>query len=249
MLTAAACSAVTAQEKGLSIAQEMHRRDRGWGDQCVSMQMILRNRQGQCSERMIRVRTLEVDGDGDKSLIIFDEPRDLKGTAFLSFTHALAPDEQWLYVPALKRVKRISSANKSGPFMGSEFAYEDLTSQEVEKYSYRWLRDEKLNGHDTMVIERIPAYAHSGYTRQIVWVDRRIWQPLKVDYYDRKDSLLKTLTASDYRHYRDRYWRALSMDMDNHQSGKSTMLRWSGYQFLTGLSDTDFDRHALQRAR
>lgn len=74
----------------------MHRRNQGLRDQRVSMQMILRNRQGQRSERMIRVSTLEVEGDGDKSLTIFDDPRDLKGTAFLSFTHPLAPDEQWL---------------------------------------------------------------------------------------------------------------------------------------------------------
>jgi hypothetical protein len=154
MLSGAACPAMMAQEKGLSIAQEMHRHDQGWGDQRLSMQMILRNCQGQRSERMIRVCAL--DGDGDKSPAIFDQPWDLKGTAFLSFTHAPAPDEQWLYLPALKRVKRISSVNKSGPFMRSGFVYQDLTSREVDKYSYRWLRDEELNGHDTMVSERIP---------------------------------------------------------------------------------------------
>ena len=241
--------AMTAQEKGLFIAQEMHRRDQGWGDQRVSMEMILRNRQGQSSTRQIRVHTLEVDGDGDKSLTVFDEPRDLKGTAFLSFTHALEPDDQWLYLPALKRVKRISSANKSGPFMGSEFAYEDLTSQEVAKYTYRWLQDEILDGRESMVVERVPAYENSGYTRQVVWVDKIIWQPLKVDYYDRKHSLLKTLTVSGYQSYHGRFWRASSMDMDNHQSGKSTMLKWTGYEFMTGLSEADFDRNSLQRAR
>lgn len=241
--------AMTAQEKGLAIAEEMHQRDHGWGDQRVSMQMILRNRQGQESERQIRVHSLEVDGDGDKTLTVFDEPRDLKGTAFLSFTHALEPDEQWLYLPAIKRVKRISSANKSGPFMGSEFAYEDLTSQEVAKYSYRWLRDENFEGRESMVIERIPAYEKSGYTRQLVWVDKAIWQVLKVDYYDRKDSLLKTLTVSDYQQFKQRFWRPSSMQMANHQTGKVTLLKWSGYQFLTGLSDADFDRNALKRAR
>jgi hypothetical protein len=62
--------------------------------------------------------TIEVKGDGDKSLSIFDSPRDVKGTALLTFTHALESDEQWLYLPALKRVKRISFSNKSGPFLG-----------------------------------------------------------------------------------------------------------------------------------
>ncbi len=237
------------EEKGLAIATEMDRRDTGWGDQRADMLMILRNRQGQESRRSIRVKTLEVDGDGDKSLTIFDDPRDVKGTAFLSFTHALVPDDQWLYLPALKRVKRISSSNKSGPFMGSEFAYEDLTSQEVEKYAYRWLRDEVLEGRECMVIERIPAYENSGYTRQVVWVDKEMWQPLQVEYYDRKDALLKTLVISDHSRYLDRYWRPARMFMRNHQTGKSTELLWSNYQFKTGLSERDFDRNSLKRAR
>lgn len=241
--------AASDQEKGLSIAQEMHRRDQGWSDQRVSMQMILRNRQGQESQRQVRVRTLEMDGDGDKSLTIFDQPRDLKGTAFLSFTHALEPDEQWLYLPALKRVKRISSANKSGPFMGSEFAYEDLTSQEVAKYAYRWLRDETFEGRESSVIERVPKYENSGYARQVVWVDKMIWRALKVDYYDRKNALLKTLRATDYQQYVECFWRASRMQMDNHQSAKRTVLNWSDYEFMTGLSAADFDRNSLKRAR
>ncbi|MCK5642395.1 MAG: outer membrane lipoprotein-sorting protein, partial [Gammaproteobacteria bacterium] len=133
--------AETPEEKGLAIAVEADKRDQGWSDQATVMKMILRNSQGAESMREIRGKTLEVKGDGDKSLTIFDTPRDIKGTAFLSFTHALKADEQWLYLPALKRVKRISSSNKSGPFMGSEFAYEDISSQEVEKYKYKFIKD------------------------------------------------------------------------------------------------------------
>ena len=242
-------AALTPQEKGLEIATEMDRRDTGWSDITADMTMVLRNRQGQESTRQLRLRTLEVDGDGDKSLTIFDTPRDVKGTAFLSFTHALEQDDQWLYLPALKRVKRISSSNKSGPFMGSEFAYEDLTSQELEKYTYKWLRDETFDGRDAIVIERYPAYEHSGYTRQVVWVDSTIYQPLKVEFYDRKDALLKTLLMVDYQAYLEHYWRANSMEMVNHLTGKSTTLTWSNYAFQTGLDDRDFDRNALKRAR
>ena len=133
--------------------------------------------------------------------------------------------------------------------MGSEFAYEDLASQEVEKYLYHWLRDETLDGRATMVIERIPQYEHSGYTRQLAWVDGEIWQPLKVEYYDRKNALLKTLTTSDYKLYMGQHWRADKMNMVNHQTGKSTELNWSDYQHRSGLSDRDFDRSALKRAR
>ena len=112
--------AETAEEKGLAIAKEADKRDTGWGDQTASLKMVLRNRHGKESTRQTRSRTLEIQGDGDKSLSIFDSPRDVKGTAFLSFTHALKPEEQWLYLPALKRVKRISSSNKSAIFNTEE---------------------------------------------------------------------------------------------------------------------------------
>lgn len=241
--------AETPEEKGLAIAKEADRRDTGWGDQTANLKMILRNRHGKESLREIRTKTLEVDGDGDKALSIFDNPADVKGTAFLSFTHALEPDEQWLYLPALKRVKRISSSNKSGPFMGSEFAFEDLSSQEVEKYSYKFLRDEKIDGRDTFVIERKPAYKHSGYTRLITWLDKEMYQPLKIEFYDRKNKLLKTLTSSEHKQYAEKYWRPGRMHMTNHQTKKSTELTWDNYQFKTGLKDSDFDRNSLKRAR
>lgn len=241
--------AQTAEEKGLAIAIEADERDVGWVDQSANMLMTLRNKQGQESIREIRVRSLEVQGDGDKSLTIFDRPRDVKGTAFLSFTHALEPDDQWLYLPALKRVKRISSANKSGPFMGSEFAFEDLSSSEVEKYTYRWLRDEEINARQTMVIERIPVYEKSGYTRQNVWIDAQMWQAVKVEFYDRKDALLKTLLIEDFEQYLERYWRPNRMHMENHQTGKSTELLWSEYAHNTGLRARDFDKNSLERLR
>ena len=99
--------AETPEEKGLAIAKEADRRDEGFGDSTSNMLMILKNRHGQESIRKIRTRTLEVKGDGDKSLSIFDNPRDVKGTAFLTFSHKKGDDDQWLYLPALKRVKRL----------------------------------------------------------------------------------------------------------------------------------------------
>ena len=133
--------------------------------------------------------------------------------------------------------------------MGSEFAYEDISSQEVEKYSYNWLRDEDLEGRSAFVVERFPQYEHSGYTKQVVWIDQEMYQPLKVEFYDRKGSLLKTLTSTDYQQYLDKYWRTSSMHMINHQTGKETTLTWTDYEFQSGLSDRDFNQNSLQRAR
>jgi len=241
--------AETAEEKGLAIAKAADKYDSGFQDFTADMVMTLRNKKGQESRREIRIRTLEVDGDGDKSLSIFDQPRDVKGTAMLTFSHGLRPDDQWLYLPALKRVKRINSRNKSGPFMGSEFAYEDLSSQEVEKYSYKYLRDEACGDYQCYVIEQYPEYKHSGYTRRVVWLDKEGYRPIQVVFYDRKNALLKTLKNSDYQQFLGHYWRPGMMAMENHQTGKSTTLEWSNYQFQVGLSDADFNKARLKNIR
>ena len=234
---------------GYAIAVESDKRDTGFGDFTAELTMILKNRHGEQSERYIRSKTLEVIGDGDKTLSIFDKPRDVKGTAFLSFSHKEGADDQWLYLPALKRVKKISSNNKSGPFMGSEFAFEDLSSQEVEKYTYKYVGDDVLDGMNCFILERDPVDPKSGYTKQIVWIDKEEYRTLKIDFYDRKSSLLKTLTFSNYKQYLDKYWRASEMFMVNHQTGKSTRLEWKDYKFATGLTDRDFDKNSLKRAR
>lgn len=242
--------AETAEEKGLALAIAADKRDNGWQDSTANMQMVLLNRQGESSLREIRTLSLEVQGDGDKSLTVFDKPLDIRGTAFLTFSHTQGADDQWLYLPALKRVKRISSRNKSGPFMGSEFAYEDMSSQEVDKYTYKYLRDEPCgDGLTCFVTERYPTDESSGYTKQVGWVDQKEYRPIKIDFYDRKNSLLKTLTFSDYHQYLGKYWRAHTLEMLNHQNGKKSILTFSDYQFKTGLKDSDFNKSKLKRLR
>jgi len=241
--------AQTPEERGLAIAIEADKRDLGYVDSTANMKMTLRNRAGKESIRNVRLKNLEVSGDGDKSLSIFDEPADVKGTTSLTWSHSTKPDEQWLYLPALKRVKRISSKNKSGPFMGSEFAFEDIGSQEVDKYTYKYLRDENLGSTPTFVTERYPTDKNSGYTKQIAWIEQDRYLALKVEYYDRKGTLLKTLTSSDYQQYLGKYWRPATLEMINNQSGKSTTLEFSNYEFQTGLKSRDFSKNALKKQR
>ena len=251
VIAASPVEAQTPEQKGRAVAEEADRQDLGWHDDASIMRMVLRNRSGQESVRELRRRVLESTEKerGDKSIIIFESPRDIQGTALLSHTRILEPDDQWLYLPALKRVKRISSGNKSGPFVGSEFAYEDLVSQEVDKYEYRWLRDEQCGDLECAVVERYPRYENSGYTRQIVWWDKEEYRVQKIEYYDRKDALLKTLTYHDYKEYEGEYWRADRMAMVNHQNGKSTDLVFEEWTFGAGVSDNEFTASRLRRAR
>lgn len=252
-----ACSCITiaapltltgsAEDKGLTIAKAADARDTGYIDTQVNVQMILRDKRGKERTRDLRINTLEVQEDGDKSLITFDSPKDQRGTKLLSFSHKVGDDDQWLYLPALKRVKRIASKNKSGPFVGSEFSFEDLASQEVEKYTYKYLRDEACGELKCYVMERFPVDKNSGYTKQVVWIDQEELRLIKVDYFDRKRSLLKTLVFDKYEQYEGQFWRPGDMFMENYQTGKSTRLVWQEYKFKTGLADKDFSRNKLKR--
>ena len=241
----------TPEEKGKQIATEADKTDQGWHDSKSSSKMILKNKHGQQSVRKLRRQELEINepGLGDKSITIFDEPKDVEGTALLSHTKILEQDDQWLYLPAVKRIKRISSKNKSGPFVGSEFAYEDLLSQEVDKYGYKWIKDEKCGDLDCYVVERYPLYENSGYTKQVVWWDKGEYRVQKIDFYDRKNSLLKTLDYSGYKQYLDKFWRADLFTMKNHQNGKSTDIVFENWEFGLGQEESEFTASRLKRAK
>ena len=242
-------AADSAEEVGLRIATEARERQKGFGNFTANLTMVLRNKQGRESRRELRLKLIEVEGDGDRTMFVFDRPRDVKGTAFLVHAHKNEPDDQWLYLPALKRVKRISSSKQSGSFMGSEFSYEDMGATEVEKYTHRFLRNEPCGELECTVSERIPVERDSGYARQLVWLDRDELRTMKVQYFDRGDAHLKTLVVEDYTRYLDHYWRGATVTMTNHLTGKSTVLLWSGYEFGTDLDAGDFTRAALRRAR
>jgi len=241
--------AETTQEKGLAIVVEADKRDQGFGDSSASMEMILTNRHGEQSIRIMRNKTMEQENDGDKSQIVFDNPRDVKGTAFLSYTHREGADDQWLYLPALKRVKRIASSNKSGPFMGSEFAFEDIASQEVNKYTYNYMKNESFDDREHFVVEFDPKDAKSGYSRQEVFIDTQEYRVWKVNYFNRGGELLKTLSVSDFNQYLGQYWRADTWTMINHKTSKKTVLNFQNWQFDNGFNDRDFSRNSLSRAR
>ena len=133
--------------------------------------------------------------------------------------------------------------------MGSEFAFEDLSSQEVEKYTYKYISEESVNEEDCYKIERYPVSKTSGYKRNIVWFNKDNYRPEKIEFYDRKDELLKTLVYSGYKQYLSKYWRPDTMKVVNHQNGKETLLNFSETKFNTGLTIEDFSQNALKRAK
>ncbi len=240
------CFSATEQEAGVQIMQEAQHRSSGFGDSSAEARMILTTKEGDEAERLLKIKTLEVQDDGNKLLIMFETPLDVKGTSFLSYTHPLTPDEQWLYLPDVKRVKRVSSSNKSGAFVGSELAYEDLGSFEIQKYDYKYLREDVIQQKACYLVELYPRYEGSGYTKLISWIEKDRYIPLNIQYFDRKKNLLKTQEYRNYKKYLGRYWIADEIFINNHQNGNSTKILYQNTNLRTNLTARQFDQNAIQ---
>jgi len=218
----------------------------GFKDSTSDMSMTLINANGQTRERKMRMIVLEKKG-GDKSLMTFLSPADVKGTKFLNYEHIKKDDDQWLYLPALKRIKRIASKNKSGSFMGSEFSYEDLSSFDVDRYSYKGNAEVvTLNGKKMYKGDRFPITKNSGYTKQVSWTGKDNFLLYKVEYYDRKHELLKVAIFDDYKKISGK-WRFGKITMSNRQNDKKTILVWSNEKIKTGLKEKNFHKRVLKR--
>lgn len=247
MTLGAPALADTAVVKGRDIAEKMDQRDRGFGDYKVDVSMMLENRAGKTRQLLMDIKVLEQADPLEKSLIRFSSPRDIDGTAVLTYANRLREDDQWLFLPSVKRVKRISSANRSGAFVGSDFSYEDLVRQDVDKYIYRFIKQESCSGLTCLIVERKPKNPGSGYSRQLFWVDSVLYRPMRIEFFDRGGKALKTLDYLDYKVYTKEFWRPGKMIMQNLQSGNRTVLTWKNYRFSTGLTEADFAVAKLAR--
>jgi hypothetical protein len=231
--------------RGLEIARAADRANQGFGAERATLTMELVNAHGDVSRRKVAIDTLEVSGDGDRSKVVFEWPADVKGTKLLTWTHRDRDDDQWLYIPAIKRVRRISGANKTGSFMGSELAYEDLASAEVERFGYRYLDEPRVDGRDSYRFERIPVDKNSGYGREVVWLDKEYQNPIRIEFYDRKQALLKIAVFSGYRRH-DRFWRPTSITFESVQTKKKTILTFENRQLGIKLGAQGFDSSRLE---
>ncbi len=234
-------------DRGAEIFAARDRLDEGFSDQRVSMQMTLRSANGRTAERRTRMQLLEgPPGQGDKTLVVFDAPPDIAGTALL--THealGTADDSQWLYLPAYKRVKRIAARDRSGSFAGTEFSYEDLAGDKFEDFTYRFVGEASLRGRQVYRVDRMPIDPNSEYSRQETWVDPDTNQILQAYLYDKKGRHLKTLETGDWVRYRGKYWRPRTLAMTHVPSGRATLLKTSEYEFGVGLKEKDFSPDAL----
>ncbi len=245
LLSATAVAAADSAAEGLAIAKRCDAANSGFGSEEAELEMVLINASGDRVKRKLAMKSIEVEDEGDRSMLTFLWPPDIKGTKLLTHGRVGKSDKQWLYLSAMRRVKRISSRNQSGAFMGSEFAFEDLGGQEVSKYTWNLDGEETLEGRAAWKLTRVPTSRRSGYSKQIVWMDKEYQQPLRIDFYDRKQALLKTLTAKGFARH-GKWWRPKTLEVVNHQTHKKSILEWTERELEADLDEDEFDKDALE---
>jgi len=237
------------EKRGLEISRMVEKANKGFVGESSIMKMLLISAHGEVITRNLLGKITEVPGDGEKSLSIFKTPLDVQGTKMLTWSHKDRNDDQWLYLPALRRVKRISSSGKTASFMGSEFSYEDLGSQEVEKYKHLFIRkilNEKNN--ITWIIEKRPLLK-SGYSKIKVWIDKNTMNPSKMEYYDRKEKLLKIAMFQDYKTYKTKgktFFRPAFIHMTNVQTKKQSKMIWEQRALGISFPADEYETHNLK---
>lgn len=245
LLSPTANAKVDSDPKGEDIAEKCDKASRGFKGEDSTMKMDIISSSGDKIYRNLVLKKKEVS-DGERIIMHVESPADVKGTKLLTWTHRTEDDEQWLYLPAMKRVKRISAQLKSGSFMGSEFAYEDFSQKEIAKFKHKYLKDEKVNGRSAWVIQRITKREESGYTKEIIWYDQEYKVPVKTEFYDRKKELLKIATMSDFKKYNDRWWRPVHIKMVNVQTRNQSILTWDKRKMRVSFPDGLFKSENLK---
>lgn len=236
-------------EKGRSIAQKIDKSYSGYRTSSADGQMILYTG-GRKATRTFTSQSLENLGrsPNEFNVLVFDAPKDMRGVALLTHARTEPQDDyQWLYLPAASRTKRITSSNRSGKFVSSEFSYEDLAKQDVDEFTYKWLRTEACpgGGQTCEVIEAYPKSKKSGYQKRVIWADTKAYRAQQIQFFNRRGAHEKTLTLSNYKRPGGGKWRPMTLDMVNHLNKRRTVLKWSNYKFGVKLGGNDFDSQRL----
>ena len=236
--------AESTREKGTRIAKQVEVAGMGFVGEQSNVELILINANGDRVTRTLESRILERKNEGDMLLNIIQSPKDVEGMKLLTWAFKNKEDEQWLYMPSNKRVKKISSTNKTGSYMGSEFSYEDLGSNEPEKYEHDFVREEDLNSRKAWVLERKPTDKYSGYSRQVIWIDQEWNEPLKIEYYDRKNTLLKEAIFSGHKAFK-KIFRPMQIHIKNVQTKKESIFEWKTRSLYKKWNASGFQSNAL----
>lgn len=231
---------------GREIITNVYNREDG-NDMTGDLTMTLVNKFGDQRVRKIK-QYIRDFGDVEKKIMFFLEPADVRNTSFMnwSYTEAGKDDDQWIYLPALKKVKRISSDSKGDYFMGSDFTYDDLGDRQPDEDTHKLLRTEKVGNEECYVVESVPKEADYMYSRTVTWVIKDKWIGLKKEFYDEDGELLKILTIKNYEKINN-YWTILNTEMKNVQSDHKTLMQLANVKYDSNISDQQFTERMMKR--
>jgi outer membrane lipoprotein-sorting protein len=241
---AAPAAAITGRE----IAENIEARESGETTHAL-VNMRLVDEAGRESTRVIEQYGRETPDGLLRNVIIFHQPASVQDTRFLTIENDGRDDDQWIYLPGLRRVRRIAAGEGSNSFMGTDFSYDDLKSLEIDDYEYELLREETLGDRPVYVVEVTPIDPDdSQYSRVVQWVDRERWLPLRMELFDHEGELLKVNTVSRVERVQG-FWTVINNTMENVQTGHRTELAVQRFVYNENLPDGLFTTNFLERGR
>ncbi|MCF6357558.1 MAG: outer membrane lipoprotein-sorting protein [Draconibacterium sp.] len=215
-------------------------------DQTSVLTMTLTNKSGQTRVRKIQQFTKDL-GDTEKSIMFFMTPADVKNTSFMNWSYdSDKADDQWIYLPALKKVKRISSDSKSDYFMGSDFTYDDLGDRKLDADDHKLLREETVDGVECYVVESVSKDEDYMYSKTVTWIRKENFIGLKKEFYDEDEELLKTLSIKKLEEI-DGIWVITHSEMENVQKNHKTTMELSTIKINTGVPASKFSERMMTR--
>ena len=230
--------------EGKQVAKGVYNLDDG-KDSFAKVKMLLIDKKGRKRLRTLITATKEYGGV-NKSFTRFYTPADIEGTAFLTWENSEGDDDQFLYLPALKRVRRIVSTQKKNRFVNTDFTYEDLQRRKVNQDHHRILDTETYEERPTWVLESVPVDEdNSQYGKRVSWVDQERFIPLKVEYYDKRGKLVKRLLNRNIKKV-DGIWTAMDAEMQDLRKRHRTLMRIDDIQYNTGIPDRVFTKEYMK---
>ncbi|UTC61751.1 outer membrane lipoprotein-sorting protein [Treponema sp. OMZ 787] len=232
---------------GRDIMQKASNREKAVTDS-FKMRMTLINSNGKKRVREVTAYSKDY-GNEEKTVMVFLLPADVKGTGYLAYSYddTSKNDDRWLYIPALKKAKRISGSSSQDDFMGTEFTYEDMGSRKVDDYKHSLLGEEKIDSKDCWKIESVPV-KKSMYSKFISWIDKESLLNVKAEFYDEQGEILKVLTVSGIEK-KDGFWTGNKMEMNNLQKKRKTVIEILKHEFNKEIPDSYFRVNSLEAGK
>ncbi len=221
-----------------------------WKDMSADLYLTIVDSRGSKRERVIKSFMKKYSTDESKMLMYFIKPADVKGSSFLIIEHKERDDDRYLYLPALRRVKRILSSGKKGSFMASDFSFYDIGKPQIEDFKYNLTGEEKVNGQICYVIECISATPQiekdTGYSKIVRWVIKENFMILKAEYYSREGKKFKVLDVEKIEEI-EKVLFATIMSMRDLLSGRTSRMEFKNIKVNLGLDDSLFSETSLDR--